>query len=381
MPLDTEVELRAVPVYPELARFTFAGEKQIVVPDDLLAYATLVTTTLAASPRLYAFRTGPSSLANIRSLFGPKPADEPDPWQRVVLDGDGNLSLVASLPGEAVQALLEQEPGPGSDSVAWMKQAADQEPDIAGVQAMLADASLAAGDIAMAEAGARAALAMDPFYPHALRVLAEVALRKNDKVRAGQFVARALALYPTYARAWKIAEMVVGRPIERAAVVEQPFIAVNDEGAVVVVTCDRPFCSGYAACKAAFRYEPVFRASVLQESADVPYHLSATEEVVCLQAGLGAHVEARVSNPQAAHDPTAELLIQLASEKGLTAFALFEVLGTYRPEWMRVAPRAIHTAIVQHVHLRVLGTPSGSLRPLPDKDAGTADTRLFRTGQ
>jgi hypothetical protein len=270
----------------------------------------------------------------------------------VSVDSTGYPSLVASLPTDEVRALLDKGAKAGPESLALLKQAANKSPNVPGVHAMVADAALTAGDLDTAESAARTALAVDPAFPHAFRILAEVALRRDDKDRAREAIARALALYPTYPRAWKVAEVIAGRPLERAAVIEQPFIEVNGQGAVVVVTCDRPFCSGYAACKAAFRFEPVFRASVLQEPDSQPYHLSATEEAVCLQAGLGTHIEARQQDPAAVSDPTAELLIQLASEKGLTAYALFEVLGTYRPEWLRVAPRPVHEAIVEHIQLR-----------------------------
>lgn len=380
MPLETAVEQPARPVYPVLTRFTFAGEGPIGVPDDLLAYANLVSETLAASPLLYAFRTGPASLTNVRALYGPAPVDNPDPWQRVSVDSTGYPSLVASLPTDEVRALLEKGAKAGPEGLALLKQAAAKSPDVPGVQAMVADAALTTGDLDVAESAARAALAVDPAFPHAFRILAEVSLRREDKDRAREAIARALALYPTYPRAWKVAEVIAGRPIERAAVVEQPFIEVNAQGAVIVVTCDRPFCSGYAACKAAFRFEPVFRASVLQEPDSQPYHLSATEEAVCLQAGLGAHVEARQQDPGAVSDPTAELLIQLASEKGLTAYALFEVLGTYRPEWLRVAPRPVHEAIVEHIQLRVLGMPAGPPRAPTDGAPITASVTTETLG-
>ena len=359
-PLKTSVKHRAKPIYPDLARFAFVGEKPIDVPNGLLEYANLVSKTIAESPRLYAIRTGPSSLANLRMLFGPEPDAAPDPWQRVAMDSDGKPTLVFALPSDKAQAVLESEAATGPDGIPLVRQTASQEPDIPGINAMIADASLAAGDLDAAESAARSALAIDPYYPHACRVLAEVALRRNDIPRARQFIARALALYPTYPRAWEVAEAIVGHEIERAAIVEQPFIAVNGQGAIVVVACNRPFCSGYAACKAAFRYEPRFRASVLHEPAGVPYHLSATEEAVCLQAGLGAHLKANNEKPGSSQDPTAELLVRLASEEGLTAFGLFEVLGSFRPEWLRVAPRELHIAIVRHIQIRVLGKPSNT---------------------
>lgn len=376
LPLEAKVDRRATPVYPTLSHFTFAGEGPVDVPDDLLEYANLISETLSASPLLYVFRNGPASLANLRALWGPEPERNPDPWQRVVVDSLGRPSLVAALPSDAVRPLLDKAATPGPESLPLLQQAAQKAPDVPGVHAMLADSALAANDLDVADGAARAALAIDPAFPHAFRVLAEVAMRRGDNTRAREAISRALALYPTYPRAWKVAEAIVGHELDRAAKIEQPFIEVTPAGAVIVVSCERPFCAGYAACKAAFRFEPVFRAAVLQEPDTQPYHLSATEEVVCLQAGLGAHAELHLQeSPDAVPDPTAELLIQLAGESGLTAYAMFEVIGPHRPEWLRVAPRPVHEAIVQHIQLRVLGVPSGPT-DIPIDSAGPITASL-----
>ena len=356
MPLDATIEQRAHRTYPDLTRFSFAGDSPISVPDDLLMFANHVSEVLAASPLLYVFRTGPASLANIHALFGPKPVDDPDPWQCVAVDAQGSPSLVPSLPTDDVRPLLDQGMKAGPKGLDSLKQAAEKSKTVPGVQAMLADAALAVGDLDTADQAARVALAADPSFPLSFRILAEVRWRHHQQDRAKEAIARALALYPTYPRAWKVAEVIVGHPIDRAVVVEQPFIEVNDKGAIVVVSCDRPFCVGYASCKAAFRFEPVFRAAMLQEPESAPYHLSVTEEVVCLQAGLGTHMAEREKNP-AISDQTAELLIQLAAEKGLSSFALFEILGFHRPEWLRIAPRPVHEALVHHILVHVLGTP------------------------
>ncbi|MCL2823438.1 MAG: hypothetical protein FWD57_05545, partial [Polyangiaceae bacterium] len=340
MPQKTAVRQRATPVYPDLARFTFANERQVSVPDDLLDYARLVSETLSASPRLYVFRTGPASLANLRHLYGPEPETEPDAWQRVAPDSHGRNTLVESVPADEEQ-LLGIGANSSANGLSILRIAASREPDVPGVQVILADALLAAGDTDGAEAAARVAIATDPFYPRAHRVLAEVGMRRNDTAAGLHAIARALALYPRYEHAWKIAEALVGYEIVRAATFEQPFIGVNADGAVVVVTSGRPFSVGYASCKAAFRYEPGFRSAILQDGGQVPYHLSSTEEVVCLQVGLGTHIQSELSKPGSASDPTAELLIRLASEAGLTAYALFDVLGEYRPEWLRIAPPVI----------------------------------------
>ena len=248
-----------------------------------------------------------------------------------------------------------------------------------GVLAMLGDAALASSDLASAEEAANKALAIDAMFPAGHRILAEVYLRRSDRGKARGSIARALALYPASQRAWQVAEAIAGREIIRAVTVPQPFIEVNNAGAVVVVSCDKPLCERYAACKAAMRHEPPFRQAVLNEQPEVPYHLSATEEIVCLQAGIGAHLRAR-SDPSAPPepDPTAELLWRLAQEKGLTSYAMFEILGRNRPEWLRVAPRALHEIITSYVLERVLANPSPSSPAQPGTAVITAGRSQLR---
>jgi tetratricopeptide (TPR) repeat protein len=247
--------------------------------------------------------------------------------------------------------LQKASSAPSEQRVTLLQDAALRSADVPGVQAVLADTALAAGDHETAERAANAALATDSMYAPAHRILAEILLARGDPISARASVAHALAYYPPYARAWRVAEAIAGRSLERNVSVQMPFIEVDDRGAVIIVTCDRPFCEGFAACKAAFRYEPHFRAAILQEPPTDPYHLSATEEVVCLEAALGAYVSSQQSEQakRPPPDPLAELLLRLAAERGLSAYAMFEILGRHRPEWLRVAPKPAHDAIVNHV--------------------------------
>ncbi len=357
-PIDAPIAQKAVPVYPDLGSFTFLGDSPARVPDDLVGYADVISKTLDDSPLTYVFRTDPDPIANTHALWGPEPSDNPDPWKRVESQG-GQPSLVDALPSpELTQKLRAAMAAQKSDMMTLLRQAAATPGAPPGVQAMLADAAIGAGDDATAEKAALAALAIDPRYPHAQRALAEVYLKRGDRDKARGALAHALAAYPRYERAWRVAEVLMGGPIERPVAAPAPFIDVTDAGAVLVVSCDRPMCQGYAACKAAFRFEPAFRASMLREPETTPYHLSATEEVVCLEAGLGAHISARQQGQSAPPDPAAELLVRLAAQRGLSSYAMFEILGQHRPEWLRIAPEPVYQGIVQYVLTHVLGTPT-----------------------
>ncbi|MCU0690636.1 MAG: tetratricopeptide repeat protein [Polyangiaceae bacterium] len=383
MPLDTPVQQPAGRVYPDLARFTFIGESPIQVPADPLAYANLVTEALKLSPLLYVFRTGPASLANPQALYGPKPQVSPDPWTRVELDAAGRATLVPALPGEDIRALLDRAAkAEGLEALALLREAAAKSDRCPGVHAMLADSALGLRDFDTAQSAARQALEIDPTFPHAHRVLAETSLQRGDEVQARASLARALAAYPTYPRAWKVAEALLRGPVQRNVRIDPPFIEVNPQGAVIVVTCGRPFCEGYGACKAALRYEPHLRATILKTPPAAPYHLSATEEVVCLEAGVGAHLaalqEAEIARTA---DPVAERLAHLASTRGLSAYAMFEIIGRYRPEWLRVAPEPVHDAVVDHVLTLVLGAVVGpAAAPAESGEPVTAERRCLGGG-
>jgi tetratricopeptide (TPR) repeat protein len=369
-------------VLPDLTRFTFTGEGPLNVPADALGYSSLVLQALEQSPLLYVFRTGPESLANVRVLYGPEPAPEPDPWTRAVPAAGGQLTLAPALPpAEARKAMDRAKDAKPAEALEALKEAAASAGPCPGVHAMLADAALAADDLATAEQAAQKAIEIDAMFAPAHRALAEVRHRRADRAGAKQAAARALALYPASQRAWKVAAAVVGREIQRDVGVPAPFIDVHASGAVVVVSCERPLCERYAACKAAMRFEPGLRAAVLAEQATQPYHLSVTEEVVCLEAGLGAYVEVKraAQGPPprpAPSDPSAEMLLRLAKDRGLASFALFEILGKRRPEWLRVAPKAVHEPLVRYVETNVLGEPAALPPAQPSGTSGGVTARL-----
>jgi tetratricopeptide (TPR) repeat protein len=365
--LDAQVQQPAPRIYPDLDRFTFTGESPINVPTDPLGYSKLVVQTIEQSPFLYVVRTGPPSLANLRALYGPEPEPEPDPWKRASAGPNKELTLQAALPSAEARALLDQARSvQGRDGIELLKKAVAISPSTPGLQAMLGDSALANGDLATAESAASEAIKIDPMFPPAHRILAEVMLRRSDRDRAKASIARALALYPASKRGWQVAASVAGRELTRDVAIEPPFIEVNSAGAIVVVSCERRMCERYAECKAAFRYESGLRAAVLHEAASVAYHLSATEEIACLEAGLGAHLESAAS-PAATPDldPIAELLLRLARDRGLTGYALFEIIGRYRPEWLRVAPAPVHEAVTSYVLKQVMGRPTEQLPATP----------------
>ncbi len=60
------------------------------------------------------------------------------------------------------------------------------------------------------------------------------------------------------------------------------------------------------------------------------------------------------SPPTRRGDGNADQLLALAEQGMLDEYALFELIGAHRPEWLRVAPDDIHEAVVQYVMTHVV---------------------------
>jgi hypothetical protein len=132
------------------------------------------------------------------------------------------------------------------------------------------------------------------------------------------------------------------------------FIDVDKMGAIHVGAAKTDAAQIYGGCRAVMRFEPDLRARIFQQPAETPYYLSAVEEVVCLEAAIGAYAAARATDHGKA-DPAVERLVAIAQEEGLSGYVMFEILGRYRPERARAAPVEVHRDIVGYVERHVLG--------------------------
>src|SRR5262249_17354626 len=114
----------------------------------------------------------------------------------------------------------------------------------------------------------------------------------------------------------------------------------------------------YASCRAVMRYEPDVRAVIFDQPRSTPYYLSIAEEVVCLEAALGAYLFEMSSDEMPEHVPDASMdaLAKLAKDEGLSGYVMFEILGQHRPERARLAPPDVHRQMVEYIEKHVLGT-------------------------
>jgi hypothetical protein len=106
------------------------------------------------------------------------------------------------------------------------------------------------------------------------------------------------------------------------------------------------------------RFEPGLRARIFEHAPEVPYYLSMVEEVICLEAALGAYLLERVEHERSGKgmeaDPKIEALLRIAKGDGLAGYAMFEILGKHRPERARAAPSEVHRAVMAYVERHVL---------------------------
>src|SRR6185503_271129 len=133
------------------------------------------------------------------------------------------------------------------------------------------------------------------------------------------------------------------------------FLDVDSAGAIHVATAEGNPAQMYGGCRAVMRYEPEVRAQIFEQPQETPYYLSVVEEVICLEAALGAYMVDRRDDEDEAPDANLEDLLALAHEEGLSGYAMFEILGQHRPERARVAPPDVHRAMVRYVERELFG--------------------------
>jgi hypothetical protein len=135
------------------------------------------------------------------------------------------------------------------------------------------------------------------------------------------------------------------------------FLDVDRAGAIHVATARSEAAQIYGGCRAVMRFEPDLRARIFQQPAETPYYLSAVEEVLCLEAAIGAYAAARSEEhaDPSRRDPGLDRLVAIAQEEGLSGYVMFEILGRYRPERARAAPAEVHRDMVGYVERHVIG--------------------------
>jgi hypothetical protein len=389
-PSDRAVKEPALRVFPALDRFAYAPNRPLADPEDAVKFTRMVTQVLNDSPRFYALHDAPASAQNLVAQYGPEPG-EPDGFQ-IVRRVEGGLGELVPAPGaEEARAALAQgaelaASGDRPGAIAAYRAGIDKSPGVPALRVALARALLDAGKSADAEGAYRGAVGVDPTFAPAQIALAELAERRNDLPAARRALGDGLAYHPADERGQALARRLSGgalpgKPapsdggwLDTPAPAARPggaaratpfalFLDVDARGVVHVATPRGDAAQIYGGCRAVMRYEPELRVQLFHESRETPYYLSVREEVVCLEAALGAYLAGR-SNGGTPVDPALEDLLRTAREEGLSAYAMFEILGQRRPERARAAPAEVHRELVAYVERHLLGRkqaiPDGS---------------------
>ncbi|AKT43997.1 tetratricopeptide repeat protein [Chondromyces crocatus] len=380
-PPDTPVQTPARRVFPDLTRFGYAGEHRMEEPEESLHFTRMVVTIIKDSPRLYVLMETPPEVANLVAQYGPTGPAEADEWQTLQRDPRG-IGLLAPTPTAAAlraahtrgETHLAQGDIPAARTA--FDEAVTHGPQHPAALIGLGRAHLAGNALDAAEQAFQRAVTADPTLSTAHTGLAEVAERRGDLPLARKHIATALAYHPRSARAWSVASRITPGGAGQGRIDPFPiFLDVDSVGAIHVGAAPSGPAQIYAGCRAVLRYEPDVRAEIFKQPASTPYYLSVVEEVVCLEAAIGAYfveqAEADKANdpttprspdPLPEPDPRIETLARMAHQEGLAGYAMFEILGSHRPERARGAPQDLHEAVVRYIERHILSQD----QPLPD---------------
>jgi tetratricopeptide (TPR) repeat protein len=351
------IQTPAPRVFPDLERFWYANNRRLDEPEDAFKFTRMVATILNDSPRFYVLDATPGNVANPAVQYGP-PAADPDGWS-IARRGPNGVSELKPAAGAAEargdfekgEALAAR--GDGALAVAAYRAAALKSPKAPAIPLALAAALAKSGKLDDAERAYNVAIAADPTFAPPYIALAELAEKRGDAAAARKLTAEALAYQPSSRRALAVAKRLGagGRRIVPFAI----FLDVDSAGAIHVATAEGHPAQMYGGCRAVMRYEPEVRAQIFEQPQETPYYLSVVEEVICLEAALGAYMVDRRDDEDGAPDANLEDLLALAHEEGLSGYVMFEILGQHRPERARVAPPDVHRAMVRYVERDLFG--------------------------
>jgi tetratricopeptide (TPR) repeat protein len=357
-PVEQAIKVPALRVFPDLQRFWYANNRPLADLAEALKFTRMVATILTDSPRFYTLDEAPPELSNPVVQYGPPPPEEPDGFQ-ITKRGEGGIGelIPASLSAEAKGAFENgkalAEKGDIEGTLAAYRAAVSKSPRVPALRVALADALFKAGKFNEAEAAYKEAVAADPTFAPAHLGLALIAEQRTDLSAIRSALAEALAYQPNSRRALEIARRISGASGRIAPFAI--FLDVDSVGAIRAASSGGSPAQMYAGCRAVMRYEPDIRAEIFDEPAETPYYLSVVEEVICIEAALGAYLVELHEGEEKTPDPKLDDLLALAQRDGLSGYVMFEILGMHRPERARVAPPEVHRAVVRYVDQRVLG--------------------------
>jgi tetratricopeptide (TPR) repeat protein len=379
-PVERAIKAPAQRVFPALDRFGYANNRPLANTDDAVKFTRMVTKVLNDSARFYSLEELPSGAANGVAQYGPPPA-EPDGFKIVKRNGEGLGELVPAPGAEEALAAVTQgtgllKAGNAEGAIEAYRAVLPRAPAVPALRVALGIALTEAGRPPEAEAAYRAAISADPTYAPAHLGLAALAEKRGDRQAARRSLVEALAYNPASPLGLELLRKLgraqpggrPGAPSDGGWYDPPPapkpaagagggrvepfpiFLDVDGAGAIHVATAKGDAAQIYGGCRAVMRYEPSLRAQIFQQPQETPYYLSVAEEVVCLEAALGAYLSGKGEK----NDPDLDQLLRIAREDGLSGYVMFEILGQHRPERARGAPLDVHRDTVAYLERWVL---------------------------
>ena len=355
-PVDHPIPTPAERVFPDLERFWYANNRRLEEPEDALKFTRMVATILSDSPRFYALDAVAGRVENAVMQYGP-PGAEPDGWS-VARRGSNGVGELAVAPGAAEargdfdRGLALAIKGDAAGAIAAFQAAAIKSPRAPAISMALGAALAKSGKLDEAARAYNVAIAADATFAPPYVALAELAEKRGDVAAARKLAAEALAYQPDSKGALALAKRLGAGGVRVAPFAI--FLDVDSVGAIHVATAEGNPAQMYGGCRAVMRYEPEVRAQIFEQPSETPYYLSVVEEVICIEAALGAYMVDRKDDDEAP-DANMEELLALAHEEGLSGYVMFEILGQHRPERARVAPPDVHRAMVRYVERDLFG--------------------------
>jgi tetratricopeptide (TPR) repeat protein len=377
-PVERAIKSPAHRVFPSLERFGYANNKPLESTADAIKFTRMVTQVLNDSPRFYSLDELPAGAANPIAQYGPPPG-EPDGYQLAKRTGQNIGELQPARGAEEARAAVahgEEQVSQGdvAGAIETYRAAVAKTPTVPALRAALGSALLQMGRAQDAEASYKECIALDPTFAPAHFALAELALKRGDKAGARRELVEGLAYNPPSRRGLELLRRMTssGAPSADGGWYDTPapsggpqpagrgdpfpiFVDVDSAGAIHVATGKSDAAQIYGGCRAVMRYEPSVRAQIFAQPRETPYYLSVAEEVVCLEAALGAYVSNKDKGEKGERtEPELDQLLQMALADGLSGYVMFEILGQHRPERARCAPPDVHRDIVSYLEHWVL---------------------------
>jgi tetratricopeptide (TPR) repeat protein len=356
-----------------LDTFAYSDDLVLADPREAVRVTQLVAEAFQHTPRTYSLAEAGPELSNDVVQYGPKREAEPDPFKIAFVDNTSHSHIITDpLPAKAQNALdrgrAAAKNGDLASAEAELGKAISLRPDVPGLHLELASV-LARRAPELAETELRKTIHLDPTLSTTHRDLAKLLLDRGDVSGARIEVAHALAYWPTSASAFALARQIPKPTIEQESHKKRVrafsiFLDVDKAGAIRVGAPPSAAARMYGGCRALLRFEPEMRAELFSMPRDMPYFLSAEEEMICVEAGIGATLVDREraidGGENGKLDEQSEELLRMAHTEGLLGYVMFEIIGQARPDLARMAPASVHRAIDQYVQRYVLDWDAGA---------------------